>query len=80
MGFSISVDWQEDWKNNPEKWENYGRMALEDGCNHKTQDDSTRDKKKHGSSGYCEECGFFEDSAVPMMNYAYPLHNSYDFQ
>ncbi len=24
-------------------------------------------------SGYCEECGFCEDSCEPMMNYGYPL-------
>lgn len=78
--FSIYVNWQEDYEKNYEKWENLGRQALENGCKHTTQDDGIKRNRSTNMqySGYCEECGAHEDSAVPMMNYAYPLHCHYD--
>jgi len=72
--YSISIDWQEEYKNNPDRWINHGRQALENACTH-----YTRDKDKDGETnmrygGWCEECGVGEDDAMPMMNYAYPLY------
>ena len=76
MGFAISIDWSEEWKNHLEKWTNHGRDALENGCKHKTQDeDEDKDNRETNVrySGWCEECGISEDSAIPMMNFIYPL-------
>jgi len=69
MGFSIYVDWSEEWKN-PDKWINHGRYALEQGCKHHTK---SKDNTNMEYAGYCDECGTSEDSAQPMMNYVYPL-------
>lgn len=70
--YSISVDWSEEM----DKWENHGRNAIEENCTHKTQDKNSTEENRETNmrySGYCEECGFHEDTAIPMMNYAYPL-------
>jgi hypothetical protein len=73
--YSRSVDWEKGY----EIWENLGRQALEDACKHKTQDKSSKYKETNMRySGYCEECGTHEDSARPMMNYAYPLYCSFN--
>jgi len=78
MGFAISIDWSEEWKH-PEKWTNHGRNALEEGCKHKTQDTDPDGETNVRYSGYCEECGVGEDSAIPMMNFVYPLEcDSFD--
>lgn len=58
--FSINVDWTEQYEN----WDNIGRSLIEQQCNH---------KEGMQYNGACEKCGFCEDSAIPMMNYAYPL-------
>lgn len=71
MGYAILVDWSEDY----ERWENEGRKMIEEACTHKDEkqfDNNIRYK------GYCDECGFTEDSAEPMMNYAYPLETTPD--
>lgn len=70
MGFSIRVDWMSELRDNYEKWENVGRQMIEEHCEHKTQD---KDETNMRYSGWCEECGFSEDSAMPMMNFVYPL-------
>lgn len=69
MAYAISVDWQEELKNS-DKWINHGRNIAEDSCKHKTQNSKETNMRY---SGWCDECGFGEDSCVPMMNFAYPL-------
>lgn len=72
--YARSVDWEEEY----EDWENLGREALEDACTHETQDDGERRETNMRYSGYCEECDVCEDSAIPMMMFAYPLYCDYD--
>ena len=69
MRFSISVDWSEEY-NIPDKWENVGRRVIEEHCTHKP---AKRDDSNMSYEGNCDACGFCEDSAMPMMNFAYPL-------
>jgi len=66
MLFSVNVDWQ-DYIN--KGWENKGRELLFNSC-----------ECKEGAhyKGYCEKCEISEDSAEPMMNYAYPLETTPD--
>ena len=59
-----------DWSVYNEKWINHGRTAIEEACKHKTE--YPGDTNMY-SCGWCEECGLSEDSAQPMMNYAYEL-------
>ena len=70
---SITIDWSEEYKNDYEKWENLGRNIIKDNCKHKTQDKSEDKETNMIYSGYCEECGFSEDSCYPMMNYGHIL-------
>lgn len=72
MDCAISVDWREEFERNPDKWENVGRSVIVEACTHKTQDKNETNMRY---SGWCEECGFYEDSAEPMMNYAYPIES-----
>jgi len=65
--YSIKVDWSEALGNG--NWDNIGRNMLEQKCKH---------KKGVAYSGYCEKCDISEDSASPMMNYAYPLETTPD--
>lgn len=75
MVYAISQDMEEVYQN-PDKWENKGRQILESSCKHKTQD---KEETNLRYSGYCDECGISEDSAIPMMNFLYPLElNSFD--
>jgi hypothetical protein len=69
METAIQFDWSSNWSDDGrEKYRNLGREVLLDSCNH----------KPHASENdYCEECGISEDSAVPMMNYLYPVYNRY---
>lgn len=60
--YSISVDWREEY----DRWKNHGRNVLFASCKHK---DGVYQK------GWCEKCNISEDSAEPMMNYAYPLYS-----
>lgn len=70
--FSIHVDWE----NYQEKgWENIGRSIVEENCKHKENGQSDYNMRY---SGYCEKCGFSEDSCQPMMNYAYLLETTPD--
>ena len=74
MGFSINFDWSEELNGeNFDKWENLGRQFAEESCTHKTQDNGSDKETNMRYSGWCEECGYYEDSCKPMMNYAYPL-------
>ena len=61
--YSFDVNWQEEYEN----YDNVGRNALFNSCKHKNSSDN----------GHCDEgkCDFSEDSAEPMMNYAYPLRH-----
>lgn len=68
MGFSISVDWNEE---NFDAWENHGRNVLMKSCKHKSKEQPDHTNTEY--ENWCEECGIHEDSAQPMMNYAYPL-------
>jgi len=73
-GYSVRIDWQEEFKRDVEKWQNEGqrvaREILED-----------KDHEKHKELleylGYNEEPKYPDDVAYehfePMMNYAYPL-------
>jgi len=66
MSFAI----YQDWSKYNENMINHGRYAIENSCEH------TGDRGEDSNmlcSGYCDECGYFEDSAIPMMNYIYPL-------
>src|SRR3990167_2447238 len=63
MAYAIYQDMKEIY-NNPDKWVNHGRYALENKCRH---------KEGVSYSGYCEKCDISEDSAIPIMNYIYPL-------
>ena len=74
MTFSIRVDWSEELKT--EKWENVGRSIAEESCKHKHPEGHGETSMRYG--GYCEECDFCEDSAIPMMNFAYPLETTPD--
>lgn len=62
MGYSIYEDIDE--VNQGEDWTNVGRDILYSSCKHK---DGMQKK------GYCEKCDISEDSAIPIMNYIYPL-------
>jgi len=73
MEFSIDVDWM----NYMEKgWSNEGRSVIENNCKHKTEDKGKDKETNMRYCGYCDKCGFSEDSAEPMMNYAYPLETT----
>ena len=63
MGYSINIDWREEFEKDYDKWENHGRNVLRSSCNHKQLEEED----------WCEKCGISEDSCEPMMNYAYPL-------
>lgn len=72
MVYSINIDWSEELNGeNFEKWENLGRQFAESSCSHKSEESGDNTLMEYG--GYCEECGFSEDSQQPMMNYYYPL-------
>ena len=71
MGFSVMIDWHNDFQNNYEKWENCGRRIIEENCDHREEESQGDSNMRY--SGYCEECGHCEDSGQPMMNYGYPL-------
>lgn len=70
--YAIRIDWMEEFKKRFDDWENLGRNTIENACTH----------KEHGSdtnmcySGSCDECGHSEDSAIPMMNFGYPLETA----
>jgi len=65
--FSISVDWSNYYESG---WENVGRSIARENCTHFDDDGSCNNMDY---SGYCEKCGFYEDSCEPMMSFAYPL-------
>ncbi len=74
MGYSISQDMEK--VNSGEGWDNHGRRILEDSCGHTGYDKSEKPENKSTNviySGYCENCDISEDSAIPIMNYIYPL-------
>lgn len=71
MGYSIFIDWHEEFKENYDKWTNHGRDVLKNSCKHKTKETGENTLAEY--SGACEKCNISEDSAEPMMNYAYPL-------
>lgn len=72
MGYSININWEEEFKNNCDKWENIGRNVLIESCNHHNKE-TGKEETKARYYDYCEECDICEDSANPMMNYGYPL-------
>jgi hypothetical protein len=59
----------EEFKKRFDDWENLGRNAIENACTHKEHSSDTN----MCDSGSCDECGHSEDSAIPMMNFGYPL-------
>lgn len=70
MTFAISIDWHEEFDKSFDKWDNIGKRIAEEICNHTEKGNSDTNMRY---SGYCEDCGFSEDSFDPMMNYVYPL-------
>lgn len=76
MEMTHFIDWHDEYKEHPDRWLNHGRRIAEYSCSHKTQDKDSEDSQETNMlySGWCEECGFYEDSCEPMMNYGYPLH------
>lgn len=75
MGFSVFIDWIEEFKKNYDKWENLGRAILNEKCNHHSKDSGENNLISY--QGYCEKCDVYEDSCEPMMNYGYPLYFNY---
>ncbi len=67
MSYAISVNWMEEFKENPDKWNNLGRNILVEHCHH---------REGVSYKGYCDKCGVSEDSVEPMMNFAYPLETT----
>lgn len=72
MEISHFIDWHDEFRQHPDRWLNHGRRIAEESCTHKTQDSGSETNMRY--SGWCEECGFYEDSCEPMMNYGYPLY------
>ncbi len=66
MGYAIMHDWSE----YEENWRNHGRDILVASCKHHDKD---KDNTNANYSGACEKCDICEDSAIPMMNFIYPL-------
>ena len=61
---------KEDFDNRSEQdKKDYTEEQFEDWCKDSFKTSNVRYKD------YCEECDISEDSAEPMMNYAYPLHH-----
>jgi hypothetical protein len=76
MEMTHLIDWHDEFRDHPLRWLNHGRQIAEESCRHKTQDDDSNGTNRETNmrySGYCEECGFNEDSCEPMMNYGYPV-------
>lgn len=77
MAYAIRLDWYEEQQKEGyfEKWVNHGRNYAEEHCKHKDQDKSKSETNMR-YSGYCDKCGYGEDSLIPMMNFIYPLECS----
>lgn len=74
MGYATRIDWYEEQKSDRyyDKWVNHGRNIAGSSCKHKDHDSSKQNTNME-YSGYCEKCGYSEDSCIPMMNFIYPL-------
>lgn len=77
--YSINIDWFEEFKNNPDIWENHGKNILSnilensDHPKFKEVADNLDVLKEDGSlKKYWDESLNNQD---PMMNYGYPLHH-----
>ena len=76
MGYSIDIDWREEFNENCDKWINHTEQILRTKCNHTHESYKKSDEDKCSNMEYqnwCEECDVYEDSCEPMMNYGYPL-------
>lgn len=71
MTYSIHQDITEIY-NDPDKWVNHGRNVLIENCKHHNKE-TGKDETTARYYDYCEKCDFSEDSAIPIMNYLYPL-------
>ena len=71
MQMTHYIDWYSEYRINPDRWHNHGRRVAVQSCVHKTKGKSETNMMY---SGWCEKCGFYEDSCEPMMNYGYPLY------
>lgn len=76
MDMARIIDWQEEYKEHPERWNNLGRLALESLCNHYDKD---KDNTNVQYSNYCDKCDVYEDTAEPMMSYGYVVRST-DFE
>lgn len=66
MSYAIYTEWNDYYSKG---WENVGRQTLEQSCTCGNEAEGYN----MSNNGYCEKCGFAEDSAEPIYNYAYPL-------
>lgn len=71
MGYSIWMD-MEEVNNNPDKWINHGRNVLIESCKHHNKE-TGKEETIARYQGWCDKCDISEDSAIPIMNYLYPL-------
>ena len=71
MSYAINIDWANYYDNG---WTNEGRSILENSCKHKNKESGESTLIEY--QGYCDKCDICEDSAEPMMNYAYPLETT----
>ena len=74
--YAVRIYWYDELREHFDDWTNHGRNIAEEKCTHKDRDSSADPKNRETNmryGGYCEKCGFSEDSQQPMMNYGYPL-------
>lgn len=56
-----------------EHLQNHGRRVAEEHCKHFEKGLKTQGETNMRYQGYCDTCGYSEDSCQPKMNYLYPL-------
>ncbi len=78
------MDWREELTKS-DKWENVGRIALEEHCTHFYQEGTQEELEEREEtdmlfSGHCDLCDRTEESGLPLMNrvYAWPFQANED--
>lgn len=71
MGFSIYQD-MEEVNQDLQKWANLGRGVLLSSCKHYDKS-GNKNINNVEFQDYCDKCEIYESSAIPIMNYLYPL-------
>lgn len=76
METAIYFNWSDNYNSETgeEKYKNLGREVLVKSCKH----DDKKGCNLVENSGYCEKCDISEDTAMPMMNFLYPVYKKYD--